>query len=193
MTDFETLQHIIQNRRSTKPALMNGKKIDDATILQLLELADWAPTHGHTEPWRFVVFGGEKVKKFFNDHAELYKANTAAEKFLTASYEKLKHQGDKLSHIILVYMKRGNNPKITALEEIAAVSCAIQNFSLGASAWNIAMLWGSGGMTFHPAMKKYLGLSEEDLMMGILYLGYTDEPSKEGKRIMPLSEKIAWK
>lgn len=90
-------------------------------------------------------------------------------------------------------MKRGNNPKITALEEIAAVSCAVQNFSLGASALNIAMLWGSGGMTFHPAMKSYLGLLEEDHMMGILYLGHTDEPLKEGKRIVPLSEKIIWK
>lgn len=193
MAYFETLQHIIQNRRSTKPALMNGNKIDNSVIQQLLELADWAPTHGHTEPWRFVVHDGDAVQQFCNDHAELYKANTAAEKFLTANYEKLKHQGDKLSHIILVYMKRGNNPKITVLEEIAAVSCAVQNFSLGASALNIALLWGSGGMTYHPAMKKYLGLAEEDLMMGILYLGYTDEPSKEGKRIVPLSEKVIWK
>lgn len=87
MRNFETLQYIIQNRRSTKPALMNGKKIDDATIQQLLELADWAPTHGHTEPWRFVVYGGNAVQQFCNDHAELYKTHTPVEKFFTANYE----------------------------------------------------------------------------------------------------------
>ena len=193
MTNFETLQHIIQNRRSTKPALMNGKKIDDSTIQQLLELADWAPTHGHTEPWRFVVYGGEKVKQFCSDHAELYKASTPEEKFMIANYEKLKHQGDNLSHIIMVYMKRGNNPKIPALEEIAATSCAVQNFLLGANTLGIAVLWGSGGMTHQPAMKQYLGLAEEDIVMGIIYLGYTDEPKKEAKRIVPLSEKVIWK
>jgi len=193
MTNFETLRHIIQNRRSSKPALMNGKQIDDSIIKQLLELTDWAPTHGHTEPWRFVVYAGEKIKQFCSDHAELYKANTLVEKFQTATYEKLQHQGDKLSHLILVYMKRGNNPKIPALEEMAAVSCAVQNFLLGASALDIAVLWGSGGMTYHAAMKKYLNLSEEDIMMGILYLGYTDETVKEGKRIVPLTEKVTWK
>jgi nitroreductase len=172
---------------------MNGKKIDDSIIHQLLELADWAPTHGHTEPWRFVVYKGESVQQFCNDHAELYKANTPEEKFLTANYEKLKHQGDKLSHIILIYMKRGNNPKIPAQEEMSAVSCAVQNFLLGATALGIAVLWGSGGMTYQPAMKKYLGLAEEDIMMGLLYLGYTDEEPKTGKRIVPLTEKIIWK
>jgi nitroreductase len=172
---------------------MNGKKIDNSIVRQLLELADWAPTHGHTEPWRFVVYSGDAVQQFCHDHAELYKTNTSEEKFLTANYEKLKHQGDNLSHIILVYMKRGNNPKIPAQEEMSAVSCAVENFLLGASTLNIAVLWGSGGMTYNPAMKKYLGLAEEDIMMGLLYLGYTDEPFKEGKRIVPLTEKIIWK
>src|SRR5215212_5583638 len=114
MTNFEILQDIIRHRRMSKPALMNGKKIEDKIIYQLIELADWAPTHGHTEPWRFVVHSGDAVQKFCYDHAELYKTNTPEEKFLTATYEKLKHQGDKLSHIILVYMKRGSNPKIPA-------------------------------------------------------------------------------
>lgn len=26
-------------------------------VEQLLEAANWAPTHGRTEPWRFVVLG----------------------------------------------------------------------------------------------------------------------------------------
>lgn len=173
---------------------MNGKSIDNKTIEQLLELADWAPTHGHTEPWRFVVYGGEKVQQFCNDHAELYKKSTPEEKFLNATYDKLQHQGDLVSHIILVYMKRGGNPKIPVLEEIAAASCAVENLLLGASALNIAVLWGSGGMTHHPAMKQYLGLAEEDVMLGILYLGYTDDnAAKEGRRIVPLADKIAWK
>ena len=28
-------------------------------VEQLLEAANWAPTHGRTEPWRFVVLGQE--------------------------------------------------------------------------------------------------------------------------------------
>jgi nitroreductase len=191
--NFEVLQHIIKNRRSCKPALMNGKKIDDLIINNLLELADWAPTHAHTEPWRFVVFSRDAVSKFCKGHAELYKANTPAEKFETAKYEKLMHNTEKASHIIAVYMKRGTNPKITVMEEICAAAAAIQNILLGASALDIAALWGSGGLTFHPAMKTYFGLKEDDHMLGFLYLGCTDEMPKEGKRITPLNEKVEWR
>ena len=62
--NFETIQEIIANRRSVKPALMNGTRIDDNLIRQLLRLADWAPTHAHTEPWRFVVFARDAVRSF---------------------------------------------------------------------------------------------------------------------------------
>ena len=56
MEKFNVLQHIVTARRSIKPAVFNGKKIEDHQIRQLLELANWAPTHGFTEPWRFVVY-----------------------------------------------------------------------------------------------------------------------------------------
>lgn len=47
---FSVIADIIKNRRSTKPAQMNGKLIPDEQVQQLLELADWAPTHANTEP-----------------------------------------------------------------------------------------------------------------------------------------------
>jgi nitroreductase len=191
--NFEILQKIIQHRRSFKPALMNGNKIEDAIIHQLLELANWAPTHAHTEPWRFVVFANAAVKAFCKEHAELYKANAPAEKFETAKYEKILHNGDNVSHIIAVYMKRGSNPKITVMEEICSVAAAVQNILLGASSLDIAVLWSTGGLTFHPAMKSYFGLHEHDLMIGLLYLGYANTAAKTGERIVPLQEKIEWR
>ena len=78
-TGFTTLSQIIKTRRTIKPNLFNGRKIPDEQINQLLELADWAPTHAYTEPWRFKVFAGEKVQQFCYDHAELYKLNTDPE------------------------------------------------------------------------------------------------------------------
>ncbi len=191
--NFDILQNIIMHRRSTKPALMNGKRIDDAIIEQLLQLGDWAPTHGHTEPWRFIVFAHDAAKQFCKDHAELYKANTSAEKFETAKYEKLLHNGDNVSHIIAVYMKRGTNPKITALEEICATAAAVENILLAAAALSVAVLWSTGGLTLHPAMKEYFGLQAEDHTLGLLYVGYTDETPKEGRRVVPLNEKTEWR
>ena len=193
MDTFNTLRNIIQNRRSTKPALMNGKKIAASLIHQLLELADWAPTHGLTEPWRFIVYENAAIQEFCFEHAELYKINTAPDKFTKAKYEKLVQQGNTLSHIVLVYMKRSVSNSIPAEEEFAAVAAAIQNILLGAAALNIAVLWSTGGMTHHPAMKNHIGLAADDNILGLLYMGYTDEPLTEGKRNIPLADKIVWR
>jgi nitroreductase len=191
MNSFPILQQLITTRRSTKPATFNGATIPDQQIHQLLELANWAPTHGSTEPWRFIVYSGDAVRQFCHQHAELYKQNTPPEKFTAAKYEKQQHNGDKASHLIAIYMQRGSNPNITVLEEICAAAAAVQNILLGAEAMGIAVLWSTGGTVLQPAMKKYLALGEEDIMIGLLYMGYTDEPIKPGRRA-PVEAKTKW-
>lgn len=171
---------------------MNGKCIEDTVVKQLLQLADWAPTHARTEPWQFFVYSGDSLKQFGMDHANLYWNNTAEEKRLQATFERLQHVGDKVSHMIIAVMKRGNNDKIPRLEEICAASAAVQNILLGATALGIASFWSTGGMVHSPAMKEFLGLKEEDAVLGMIYLGYTDEPAKDGIRNIPLDDKIKW-
>ncbi|WP_198673970.1 nitroreductase family protein [Chitinophaga alhagiae] len=189
---MEQIATVIRQRRTVKPTSMNGKKIADETIRELLELADWAPTHGLTEPWYFVVYSGDKVQEFCREHADMYKTYTPAAAYIPGNYDKLSTQGDLASHLVAVCMKRGNNPKIPEIEEIAATACAVENIWLAATAQNIAMYWGSGGMTYHPAMQDYLGLGDDDKVMGFLYLGYTAEAPRPGRRVKPLEEKIKW-
>src|SRR5580698_11620712 len=191
MEKINVLEELIVDRRSIKPAVLNGKKIDDRQIVRLLTLANWAPTHGFTEPWRFVVYAGDAVKKFGADQAELYKLHEPPATFNAAKYEKQLHNGDKVSHLIAVYMKRGANPNIPELEEICAVAAAVQNILLGAEALGIAVLWSAGGMVLKPAMKEYLELGEADKMIGLLSLGYTDEGVRPGRR-GSVEEKTKW-
>jgi nitroreductase len=170
---------------------MNGRQIPDEQIQALLALADWAPTHGHTEPWRFFVYAGnDKVREFCTAHAALYEQG-AGSGIDPAKRDKLLYMGDKASHIIVAAMQRGKLAKIPAIEEIAATSAAIQNILLGAEALGIAAYWGSGGLVLKPAMKSFLGLGTADEVLGALYLGYSDVV-KTGERLVPLAEKVKW-
>jgi hypothetical protein len=47
-------------------------------------------------------------------------------------------------------------------------------------------------MVHKKAMKKFLGLMDKDIVMGILYLGYSDIVHT-GKRVTPIQEKVSWK
>lgn len=190
MTDtFKTISTIIKNRRTTKPPEMNGQRVPDEQITELLQLADWAPTHANTEPWYFRVYTDGTT--FGKQHAELYKANTPADSYMQMTYEKLLNIPNQASHVIVCTMQRKPSTRIPVLEEIAATACAMQNILLGATALNIASYWGSGGMVHHPAMKRFLGLGYEDVVMGVLYLGYSDT-KPTGKRVIPLNEKVSW-
>jgi nitroreductase len=188
---FDSLQQIISNRRTIKPAQMNGNAIPNDQIEALIALADWAPTHGRTEPWRFYIYGTESKETFCAQHAELYKSNTDEAAFSVDTFNNLSNMGNQASHILIAVMKRGNLPKIPAFEEVAATAAAIQNLLLGAEALNIAAYWGTGGMILKPAMKQYLNLGDEDQVMGVLYLGYSDH-KPDGKRNTPLAEKAIW-
>lgn len=186
---FATLSNIIKNRRSIKPVTMNGNKIPDYQVQSLLELADWAPTHAYTEPWRFRVY--TNPADFCNQHAELYKQHTDDDKFIEATYNNLFHMGDKASHMIIATMQRSELGKIPVSEEMEAVACSIQNILLSATALGIASFWSTGGMALKQPMKDFLQLGAEDHVVAVLYLGYADE-APAGKRTVPLEKKITW-
>jgi nitroreductase len=194
MTDnhYEQLSATITGRRSTSWAKMNEGLIPDEVINSLLSLSHWAPTHGRTEPWFFYVYSGASLETFGKAHADMYWQHTPEDKRLEATYNKLEHNVDKASHLVIAAMKRGSNPKIPVIEEIAAASAAIQNILLGATALGIASFWSTGGMTHSDALKNYLGLNSEDIVLGLIFLGYTDEPAKEGVRNSMISEKVKW-
>ena len=54
---IEEWNRLVRNRRSVFPRQFEeGRAVPDGIIMQILENATWAPNHGQTEPWRFVVF-----------------------------------------------------------------------------------------------------------------------------------------
>jgi nitroreductase len=184
---------IIRYRRSIKPEKMNGRVIPDDTVLELLSLADWAPTHARTEPWRFIVMGNDRVRQFAQRHADLYKAYADPASFTQLKYQNISKLGDNVSHIIIAWMKRVPTHKIPEIEEICATAAAVENLLLAATSKGIASFWSTGGMTHHLSMHNEFNLGEEDRILGLLYLGYSDEPFKEGNRMIPLSDKIEWR
>ncbi len=189
---IDNLEKIISGRRTIKPEAFNEKIIPQEQLLKVLESANWAPTHGMTEPWRFIVFSGrEGTKKFGQLHADLYLKGTPKDQFLEKKHETLLHKTDKASHVIVVIMKRGEKKNIPEMEEIAATACATQNILLTAHAFGVAAYWGTGGMCYESITHHHFKLSAEDKIMGFLYLGYSDN-HLEGFRNSSVEEKTTW-
>ena len=190
--DPNLLNDLIRKRRSVFPDQIEaGRKIDDAIIKEILTNATWAPNHGREEPWHFTVFTGDGLQKLADFQSELYKTSTAPENFKEATYNKLKQTPLKASHIIAIGMKKSANKNIPEVEDIAAVSCAVQNIYLSVSAYGLGGYWTTGGITYRQQAKPYFGLDENDKLLGFFYIGYVASPSGSTKR-KPLEEKVNW-
>ncbi len=186
---LSNISEIIQHRRSIYPAIYTGEIVPHEVIQKMLENANWAPTHRLTEPWRFTVFSGNGLLKLSDFQSGLYK-KVSSEKgtFDQQQFEKLKDKPLLCSHIIAIGMKRDLKESVPEIEEIAAVSCAVQNMLLTASEAGVGCYWGSGGVTYYEEAKPFFNLEKNDKLLGFLFLGI---PKKwpEGKR-KPIGDKV---
>jgi len=189
MLDTAQVNLLIRSRRSVfADQYVAGKKIPDEIVQQLLENANWAPSHKLTQPWRFTIFTGNGLQTFARFQSDLYRKN-AGEKFKQDKYEKLLKTPLLCSHIISLGMKR--NPVVPEVEEIAAVACAVQNLYLSTVAYGLGGYWTTGGVTYDSEAKTFFGLQDNDKLMGFFYLGYVQIPSVQSSRT-PVNEKITW-
>ncbi len=190
---IEEVHQLIRNRRSLYPAQYTGERVEDSIIQEILENANWAPNHRHTEPWRFIVYTEDGLVKLADYQSEFYRKQAeAAENFNEEKFQKLKNNPLKASHVIAVIMKRDLKESVPEVEEIEAVACAVQNMYLTASAYGLGAYWGSGGVTYMEEAKPFFGLGEKDRLLGFFYIGTVREGlAPVGKR-RPIEEKVTW-
>ena len=187
----ETIEHCIRSRRSVKPAAFSDVPVADEVIDRMLEAANWAPTHGCTEPWRFFVYTNEARIELGNKIAELYLQITKPENCRPATVDKLKNFAAASSHLIVIAMKRQESGKISRVDEVAAVACAVQNLHLMATACGVAGYWSSAKAICNDLMKDHLGLAADDEVLGMFYVGNAKGELPEGKR-KPIADKVSW-
>lgn len=181
----------IAHRRTIKPEQFDGTTIPKEIINKILEAANWAPTHGCTEPWRFFIFSDESLAEFGERIIEIM-SEAASEPLPEVKAEKLLKRIERTSHLVVIAMQRGDNPKIPAEEEVMATACAVQNLWIAANAYSVAGYWNSGGLKYEDYLKEDFGLRPDDRILGFFYLGNTKEPWPQGRRQSSFESKSTW-
>lgn len=188
----KNVNELMRNRRSAFQNQYTGEKVDDAIVKQMLQNANWAPTHKLTEPWRFVVYTGEGLKKLAILQSDLYKKLTSADgSYKEERYQNLLTKPMLSSHIIVVGMKRDEKKSVPEVEEIGAVFCAVENMYLTATAYGIGGYLSTGGITYFEEAKELFGLGKDDKLLGFFHVGHVKNALPDGRR-RPLEEKTLW-
>ncbi|MEL6358916.1 MAG: nitroreductase [Bacteroidota bacterium] len=172
---------IRQNRRSVFPQFFTDKEIPADVLSQILENANWAPSHRHTEPWRFVVFQAEGKHTLADQVVARYRAAIPVEKQDEKKVAKTRKKLGQSAAVIGIVMHRDPEERVPEWEEIAAVSMAVQNLWLSLEQHGLGGYWSSPGF-----LTKEYGLmpwtAENERCLGLFYLGYHEAPELPRQR-----------
>jgi nitroreductase len=154
-------------RRRTSMLVDKGRAVPRDLVLELCELAQWAPNHKRTWPWRFAVAEGEARQRLGDVIAD-------AMDFRGDPPEKVAKTRTKYIRTpatLVVGSAPGDSP-LRAAENRDAVAAGIQNLLLGATARGLATYWGSCPKGANEVVAELCGFEDGTHISALIYLGW---------------------
>jgi nitroreductase len=189
--NLSEITELIKSRRTIYPEQFSDRKVHKEQVDLILNNAQWAPTHGNTQPWRFKVFMEEGRQVLSDFLAETYLKLTPPEAQNDLKLAKMMKRPMKASAVIAVCMERQPTEKILEIEEIEAVACAIQNMHLTCTAYGLGGFWATPKLIYSQEMNEFLKIGAKDKCLGLFYIGYPAIDWPEAHR-KPLEYTTEW-
>jgi nitroreductase len=158
------LETAIRTRRTHKA--FGREPVPRATVMDLLELARFAPNHRLTEPWRFRVLGPETL-----------------DRLKAVADEKERPKLDRAPTLIVASAALSGDP-LQDEEDLHATACAVYTVLLAAHARGLASYWRTPAVLRTPAGQAAVGLAGNERFVSLIHLG-APEGSPPGKERAP--------
>jgi nitroreductase len=159
------LETLIRTRRTHKA--YGPDPVDRTTLLELFELARWAPNHHLTNPWRFRVLGPQ-ARALLAREAELEQPGSARklERAPTLIVVGVELQGDQSQQ----------------QDDLLAAAVPAYIVLLAAHARGLAGYWRTLPILEKPTVHAGLGMSDAEQAIGLLHLGYPVQAQRAPER-----------
>ena len=152
---------------------------DDLTAI--LAAGACAPDHDSLRPWKFVVLEGTGMDAFGKVLADAYLARCEAKgkEPEAAKHEKERTKLHRAPMVIVVGALRRPSEKIPWTEQRDSAVAAAENMLIAATALGYGSMWRTGAPADDPLVREALGLTDEDDVVGFLYLGTPTEAARK--------------
>jgi len=182
-----------RTRRTVKPNMIDSsREVDRRLLLEILEDANWAPTHGVTQPWRFHVFVGDARPTLGDALMSIYDRITPSDEVRQEKRAKLRSNCDQAPVIIAVAARVEPDGKISTLDELCATACAVQNLLLSSHQRGLGSFWSTSTVGCSREFLTWLGLDSTHHALGLVYLGYPKEGCIPNATRIPLTERVVF-
>lgn len=145
-----------------------------------------APDHANLSPFKFIVCQNDGLQKL----ADIYYKAAIASEMSEAVIEKSLNLPFRAPMIVVGIMQYQEHEKVPRVEQIATTACAMENMQMAAYAQGFNGMWRTGAFAHDANVKTAFGLSEQDEIIGYLYLGTPENetPIKKQKEVSEFVE-----
>ncbi|ODA71623.1 nitroreductase [Streptomyces sp. AVP053U2] len=158
---------------------------DPAELARLVQAAATAPDHGRLRPWRLVAVSGDERARHGDVLAEAAdtpeQARRAAAKPLRAPLL-----------LTIVHRPVPDHPKVPEWEQLAATTGMVTTLSLLLHSHGFASIWRTGAAIQAPQVHKYLGIDDDEQLLGWLYVGTRCASDAADRRPLDTLPRITW-
>jgi nitroreductase len=126
-----------------------------------------APDHACLSPWKFIVCQNEGLIRL----GEVFKQSVIAANKSEKEIERAPQLPLRAPMVIVAISKYIEHDKVPWVEQVASTSCAVSAMQMAALAQGFGGVWRTGSFAKDPIVKQAFDLSEQDEIVGFLYLG----------------------
>jgi nitroreductase len=173
-------------RRRTSMLVDKERPVPIDVIRDLCDLAQWAPNHKRTWPWRFAVAEGPARARLGNAVAEAMQANGDPPE----KVDKTRTKYLRTPTIVVVGSAAGDSPQRSG-ENRDSVAAGIEIMLLAATAHGLASYWSSCPKGANDTVVDICGFEPGTHITGLIYLGWATSSIEPPRRPAPHVHVIA--
>lgn len=195
------VDNAIYNRRSIRKYKPDKVSID--IVNEILDAGRAAPSGKNKQPWKFLVYGGQKKEELLKVMEAGLNRERKGEALLPASRSGLPDAWNTLRImkeapiVIMVLNTGGKSPfetitadeRVTEIVDTLSVGAAVENMLLKAEDVGIGTLWIANTCFAYPELTCHMNIKGQ--LVGAVALGYADEIPEERSR-KPLQDIVEY-
>ncbi len=173
-------------RRRTSMLVDKERAVPDALVRELCELAQWAPNHKRTWPWRFAIAQGPARSRLGQVVADAMQAHGDPPE----KVDKARTKYLRTPTTVVVGSAPGDSP-LRSHENRDAVAAGIEIMLLAATERGLASYWSTCPKGANDPVADLCGFETGTHITGLVYLGWATSVGEPPQRPAPEVHVIA--
>ena len=166
---------LLLNRRSLLAGSLVPPGPSESELETILQCGTRVPDHKGLNPWRIHVVDRANQDKLHAKLPELHEGDPA-------SLKKTNSKEAKTAPLLLIVSSKIESDKAPRSEQILSGAALCQNIIVASAALGYRSQWLTEWFAYNDNVKALIGISENEEIIGFLYIGSEKEPPRERPR-----------